>query len=133
MKIFVILLCFNLLTCCSDHEILDISYLKDNGYKEITCNSIERYQTEETNFVEVNKKLLNKKSFILARCFDKDSCLININFKKTKIVCQRYIVSRDKKYTVDYSHSDFKEFVDHRVLYLSVDDKDAKEFIERAN
>jgi len=133
MKRFLILLCVIFFACCSNQEILDISYLKDNGYEEITCNLIERYQTEETNFVEVNKKLLSEKSFILARCFDKDSCLININFEKIKIVCQRYIISRDKNHTVDYSHSDFKEFADHRVLYLSVDDKDAKEFIERAN
>ncbi len=119
--------------CCDDQEALDVDYLKDNGYKEITCSKVESYQTQDSSFIEINKKLTTKKTYLLARCFDKDSCLLNINFQSDKIVCQRYIVSRENEYKRDYTYSDFKEFVDHRVLYLSVDKEDEKEFIKRVN
>ena len=133
MKILIALLCSLSFIHCDNQEILDISFLKENGYKEITCNSVVKYNIQESRFVEINKKLAESKTYLLARCFDKDSCLININVQKNKIVCQRYIVSREDEYKRDYIKSDFKEFVDHRVLYLSVDDEDAKEFIERVN
>lgn len=119
--------------CCDNQEALDIDYLKDNGYKEITCSTVESYQTQDSNFIEINRKFSVRKTYLLARCFDKDSCLLNINLKSDKIVCQRYIMSREEEYKRDYTHSDFKEFVDHRVLYLSVDEQDEKEFIKRAN
>ena len=122
----------SLLLCCEENEALNINYLKENGYKEITCNTVERYQTQESEFVEVNKKFSKTKTYLIARCFDKDSCLLNIKLNSNKIVCQRYILSKEG-YKKDYSRNDFKEFVDHRVLYLSVDSKDVKEIIRRAN
>lgn len=133
MKKTSLLLCSMFFICCDNQNDLDIEYLKDNGYKEITCSSVESYQTEESSFIEVNKKLPNAETYLLARCFDKDSCLLNINLKSNKIVCQRYIVSREDEDKRDYMHSDYKEFVDHRVLYLSVGSKNEKEFINRVN
>ena len=133
MKKYLLLLLTTFFICCSDQEVLDIEYLKENGYKEITCSTVESYQTQDSSFVEINKKLYERRSYLLARCFDKDSCLLNINLKSDKIVCQRYIVSLEEKYKRDYVHSDFKEFVDHRVLYLSVNEEDEKEFIKRVN
>ena len=122
MKKFL-LLCSVFLICCVNEEVLDIEFLKDNGYKEITCQTVESYQTEESSFIEVNRKFDEHKDFILARCFDKDSCLLNLNFSSRKIVCQRYIISQENQDKRDYMHSDYREFVDHRVLYLSVDYK----------
>ena len=133
MKSIVLLLCVISFICCDNQEILDIEFLKENGYKEITCSSIESYKTKDSSFIEVNKKLPATESYLLARCFDKDSCLLNINLKSNKIVCQRYIVSREDEDKRDYIHSDYKEFVDHRVLYLSVGSKNEKEFINRVN
>ena len=123
MKKFL-LLCSVFLICCDNEEVLDIEFLKENGYKEITCQTVESYQTEESSFIEVNRKFDEHKDFILARCFDKDSCLLNLNFSSRKIVCQRYIISRENQDKRDYLHSDYREFVDHRVLYLSVDYKE---------
>lgn len=132
MKIVFMLIVTSLLLCCEEKETLNLSYLKENGYKEITCNVVERYQTQESEFVEVNKKFDERKTYLIARCFDKDSCLLNISLNSNKIVCQRYILSKED-YKKDYSRNDFKEFVDHRVLYLSVDEEDEKEIIRRAN
>ena len=123
MKKFL-LLCSVFLVCCDNEEVLDIEFLKDNGYKEITCRTVESYQSEESSFIEVNRKFDENKDFILARCFDKDSCLLNLNFSSRKIVCQRYIISRENQDKGDYLHSDYREYVDHRVLYLSVDYKE---------
>ena len=123
MKKFL-LLCSVFLICCDNEEVLDIEFLKDNGYKEITCQTVESYQTDESSFIEINRKFDEDKDFILARCFDKDSCLLNLNFSSSKIVCQRYIISRENQDKRDYLHSDYREFVDHRVLYLSVDYKE---------
>ena len=120
MKKFL-LLCSLFLICCDNQADLDIEFLKDNGYKEVTCQTIESYQTDESSFIEINRKFDQNKDFILARCFDKDSCLLNLNFSSRKIVCQRYIISRENQDKRDYTHSDYREFVDHRVLYLSVD------------
>ena len=132
MKIVLMLIVTSLLLCCEENETLNVNYLKENGYKEITCNTVERYQTQESEFVEVNKKFDERKTYLIARCFSKDSCLLNINLNSDKIVCQRYILSKED-YKKDYSRNDFKEFVDHRVLYLSVDSEDEKEIIRRAN
>ena len=118
---------------CSSKEVLDINYLKKSGYEEVTCRSVESYQTQDSSFIEINKKLIKRKSYLLARCFDKDSCLLNINLQSDKIVCQRYIISVEEEYKKGYAYNDFKEFADHRVLYLLVDDEDLKEFITRAN
>ena len=133
MKRYILLLCSVFFICCDNQEALDVEYLKDNGYKEITCSTVESYQTQYSSFIEINKKLDKRKTYLLARCFDKDSCLLNINLQSDKIVCQRYITGKDKEYKSNYMYSDFKEFVDHRVLYLSVDEQDEKEFIKRAN
>ena len=122
MKKFL-LLCSAFFICCEDAKSINIKYLKDNGYKEITCQTVESYQTEESSFIEINRKFDANKDFILARCFDKDSCLLNLNFSSKKIVCQRYIISRENQDKRDYLHNDYREFVDHRVLYLSVDYK----------
>ena len=116
-----LLLCAVFLICCDNQADLDIEFLKDNGYKEVTCQTIESYQTDESSFIEINRKFDQNKDFILARCFDKDSCLLNLNFSSRKIVCQRYIISRENQDKRDYTHKDYREFVDHRVLYLSVD------------
>tara|TARA_B100000212_G_C27289325_1_gene496565 strand:+ start:521 stop:919 length:399 start_codon:yes stop_codon:yes gene_type:complete len=132
MKIVFMLIVTSLLLCCEEKETLNVNYLKENGYKEITCNVVERYQTQESEFIEVNKKFDERKTYLIARCFDKDSCLLNINLNSNKIVCQRYIFSKED-YKKDYSRNDFKEFVDHRVLYLSVDEEDEKEIIRRVN
>jgi hypothetical protein len=120
MKKFL-LLCSVFLICCDNQADLDIEFLKDNGYKEVTCQTIESYQTDESSFIEINRKFDQNKDFILARCFDKDSCLLSLNFSSRKIVCQRYIISRENQDKRDYTHNDYREFVDHRVLYLSVD------------
>ena len=116
-------LCSVFLVCCDNKEVLDIEFLKDNGYKEITCQTVESYQTKESSFIEISRKFDEDKDFIIARCFDKDSCLLNLNFSSRKIVCQRYIISRANQDKRDYLHSDYREFVEHRVLYLSVDYK----------
>ena len=133
MKILVLLFCVLSFICCDNQEILDIKYLKENGYEEITCSYVESYQTNESSFIEVSKKLFNKETYILARCFDKDSCLLNIKLKSDKIVCQRYIVSKETEDKRDYMHNDYKEYVDHRVLYLSIGSKNEKEIIKRVN
>jgi hypothetical protein len=119
--------------CCDNQDLLDIEQLKNNGYIETTCSSIESYKTEFSSFIEVNKKLSHRKSYLIARCFDKDSCLINIKIETDKIVCQRYIISLEEEDKRDYMNSNYKEFFDHRVLYLSVDSKNAKKFINRVN
>ena len=118
---------------CSSKEVLDIDYLKKSGYEEVTCRSVESYQAQETNFIEINKKLSKRETYLLARCFDKDNCLLNINLQSDKIVCQRYIVSIEEEYKKDYEYNDFKEFADHLVLYILVDEESIKEFITRAN
>ena len=105
---------------CSENNI-NIDFLKKNGYKEVTCQTVESYETKENSFIEINMKLNYNKDFILARCFHKDSCLLNLNFRSKKIVCQRYIISRLNQDKRDYLHSDYKEFIDHRVLYLTLD------------
>ena len=133
MKILVLLFCVLSFICCDNQEILDIKYLKENGYEEITCSYVESYQTNESSFIEVSKKLFNKETYILARCFDKDSCLLNIKLKSDKIVCQRYIISKETEDKRDYMHNDYKEYVDHRVLYLSIGSKNEKEIIKRVN
>ena len=133
MKILVLLFCVISFICCDNQETLDIEYLKENGYEEITCSYVESYRTNESSFIEVSKKLFNKETYILARCFDKDSCLLNINFKSNKIVCQRYILSKESEDKRDYIHNDYKEYVDHRVLYLSIGSKNEKEIIKRVN
>tara|TARA_Y100000589_G_scaffold291528_1_gene295087 strand:+ start:177 stop:548 length:372 start_codon:yes stop_codon:yes gene_type:complete len=119
MKKFL-LLCSALFICCEDNASLNIEYLKDNGYKEITCKTVESYQTNDSSFIEINKKFKKDNDFIVARCFDKDSCLLNLNVRSSKIVCQRYIITKENQDKRDYIHSDYREFVDHRVLYLTV-------------
>lgn len=133
MNKLILLLLSILCVCCDNQDYLDIEHLKNSGYVEITCSSIESYQTESSSFIEVNKKFSHKKTYLIARCFDKDSCLVNINLETNKIVCQRYIVSLEEEDKRDYMNNNYKEFADHRVLYLSVDSKNSKEFINRVN
>tara|TARA_B100000886_G_C20350034_1_gene460455 strand:- start:274 stop:678 length:405 start_codon:yes stop_codon:yes gene_type:complete len=123
LKKFVLCLLSFILIGCDENNI-NIDFLKNNGYKEATCQTVESYQTEKNSFIEINKRFDKEKDFILARCFDKDSCLLNLKFKRKKIVCQRYIISRENQDKRDYLHSDYKEFVDHRVLYLYVEYND---------
>ena len=131
-KFLSVIFCI-LCVCCNNQDLLDIEHLKNSGYIETTCSSIESYQTETSSFIEVNRKFDNKKTYLVARCFDKDSCLISIKLETNKIVCQRYILSLEEEYKNDSMDSNYKEFTDHRVLYLSVDSKSAKEFINRVN
>ena len=62
MKKFL-LLCSAFFICCEDAESINIKYLKDNGYKEITCQTVESYQTEESSFIEINRKFDVNKDF----------------------------------------------------------------------
>ena len=118
-----LLLCCVFLICCDNEEDLDVDILKDNGYKEVVCQTVESYETEESSFIELSRKFDEDRDFILARCFGGDNCLFNLNFSSSKIVCQRYIISREDQDKRDYLHSDYREFVEHRVLYLPVDYK----------
>jgi len=132
MNRYLVLIFLVFLLCCKENEILNVDYLKENGYKEITCNTVEKHETKDSDFLEISKKLNERITYLIARCFAEDSCLLNIQLNSDKIVCQRYILSKEK-YKKDYTRSDFKEFVDHRVLYLSVNSEDEKEIIMRAN
>ena len=121
MKYFYVTLFLLLFTCCTEEEILDINSLKDSGYTEITCKDIDEYENQDTRFIEFNKKLLNKKSFLVARCFDEDSCLITMSIDKDKVICQRYFVDKSSEDKRDYLNGSYNEYVIHRVHYLSVE------------
>ena len=145
MKYFYITIFLLLFTCCSEHDILDISSLKDSGYTEIICEDIDEYESQDTRFIEFNKKFLNKSSFLVARCFDKDKCLITMSIEKDKVICQRYFVDKSGEDKRDYLNGNYKEnlihkinylsveYDNHRVLYLTVDKDSAKKFIEKGN
>ena len=62
MKILVLLFCAVSFICCDNQETLDIEYLKENGYEEITCSYVESYDTNESSFIEVSKKLFNEET-----------------------------------------------------------------------
>jgi|11_taG_2_1085331.scaffolds.fasta_scaffold25226_2 hypothetical protein len=132
-KVLLLIFSLSLLFSCDNEKVLDIIYLKESGYKEVTCDEVTRYKNKSSTVVEVNKNLHELKSYLVARCFDKDSCLLNLEIKRKKIVCQRYISSIVKDYKGDYVFKEFKEFIDHRVLYISVDKEYEKDFTKRVN
>ena len=145
MKYFYIALFLLLFICCDKEEVLDINSLKGSGYTEVICKDIDEYENQDTRFIEFNKKLLNKKSFLVARCFDENSCLITMSINKDKIVCQRYFVDKTEEDKRDYLNGSYNEYIIHKlhylsleydshsVLYLTVDKDSAKEFIERGS
>ena len=145
MKFFYIGLFLLLFSCCNEEETLDINHLKDSGYTEITCKDIDEYENQDTRFIEFNKKLLNKKSFLIARCFNEDSCLVTMSIDKDKVICQRYFVDKSEEDKRDYLNGSYKEHVihrvqylsveydNHRVLYLSIDKDDVSYFVNGVN
>ena len=145
MKYFYVMLFLLVFVSCDKEEVLDINSLKDSGYTEITCKDIDEYENQDTRFIEFNKKLLDKKSFLIARCFDENNCLITMSIDKDKVICQRYFVDKSEEDKRDYLNGSYKEYVVHRihylsveyenhsVLYLSVDEDSAKEFIKKGN
>ncbi len=145
MKYFYVMLFLLVFVCCDKEEVLDINSLKDSGYTEILCKDIDEYENQDTRFIEFNKKFLNKKSFLVARCFDENNCLITMSIDKDKVICQRYFVDKSEEDKRDYLNGSYKEYVVHRihylsveydnhsVLYLSVDEDSAKEFIKKGN
>ena len=86
MKYFYVMLFLLVFVCCDKEEVLYINSLKDSGYTEITCKDIDEYENQDTRFTEFNKKLLDKKSFLIARCFDENSCLITMSINKDKVI-----------------------------------------------
>ena len=133
MKKYLILFAVIFLLCCSEKEVLSIDVLKQNGYKEVSCKSIESYQDSNNSYIEINEKLQNKKSYILARCFDKESCLLNLTFDKDKIICQRYVIDKATEDKRDYLNDEYKEFLNHRVFYLVLNNDEKIELIKRVN
>lgn len=143
MKYFYVTLFLLLFSCCTEDDTLDINYLKDSGYAEISCKDIDEYESQDIRFIEFNKKLLNKKSFLIARCFDEDSCLITMSINKDKVICQRYFVDKTSEDKRDYLNGSYKdneinrvhylsvEYDSHRVLYLPVNKGSVKEFFSK--
>ena len=117
MRILAIVL-LSFVVSCGDN-LMSIERLKDDGYTEVFCDSINRKTKDSERFIEINKVFLEEKSFILARCFDNNSCIFDLHVKQKKVVCQRYFIDLYKDSKSNYVDTYFKEFVDHRVLYLS--------------
>ena len=103
-------------------ENIDISLLKNNGYIETSCNKVERYEENNLRFIEVNKPLESKRDFILARCFNNNSCIFDVMYDREKITCQRYILDfkKERQYLESFSNIEYREFLDHRVLYFLI-------------
>ena len=120
MKIFYLLILTSVLICC-DEEVLDVNSLKDSGYREIYCKDIEEYENKETRFIEFNKKLLDRKDFLVARCFDNNNCFISMFKNKDKVICQRYIIDKSVEDKRDYFSIDAEYFTIHRTQYLSAE------------
>ena len=116
-KLIVLLLSYNF--SCAESTNNNIDDLKKSGYVEITCNDIERYKNNGFNYIEINRDLEYKRDFILARCFEDNSCFFDMNYNKQKITCQRYFISDNIDYKIKYLDNSHKEFLSHRVLYFT--------------
>ena len=121
-KLVLLFTAFNI--SCNFDDKNDISILKSTGYIEITCNDIERYNSSEFSFIEINKTLLHSKDFVLARCFESNRCFFDMNYDKNKITCQRYFASKNSNIKIDYLDNMHKEFLSHRVLYFTINKED---------
>ena len=119
LSVFVLLF-----AACTNNETLNIQTLEDNGYKEIKCNNVISYTQNNESVIEVNSKLSETKSFLLARCFNKHACLMYVNVDTDSILCQRYIIDLNSQDKRDYLHSSYKEFDDHSVYYKLISKED---------
>ena len=121
-----------LLVSCGEEEI-SINALKNSGYKEANCKKVESFETVSASFIEVNEVLNITASFLIARCFSKQQCAIKFAIDKNRVTCQRYIVGKEWEDKRDYLDNRYKEFVDHEVLYLLINDENVEMIIERAH
>ena len=101
-----------------EKEVLDINSLKSSGYDEIYCKDIEEYESEDIRFIEFNKKFSNKNNFLIARCYDSNSCLIKMFKNRDKVTCQRYVIDKSIEDKRDYFSIDSDYFTIHRTQYL---------------
>ena len=132
MKYFLIILTAFLINCGEKH--ISFKSLKRSGYKEAKCKDIESFDSGEESLIELNKVLKDRESFVLARCFNEKNCVLSLVINKNRLTCQRYIVEKGLEDKRDYfDNNDFKEFDDHKVLYLVISDKNKEIFIKRAN
>ena len=99
-------------------EEINIKLLKSNGYVETSCNKVNRYELNDSSFIEINKGLEGNKNFVLARCFNDKSCIFNIEYETEKITCQRYIVNKKNQYSNGFLNVEHREYLEHRVLYF---------------
>ena len=117
MRILTIALLVFVISC--GDNLMSIEKLKADGYTEVFCDSISRKSNDNERFVEINKVFLENKSFILARCFNNSRCIFDLHLKQNKVVCQRYSIELYKDNNNNYVDTYSKEYIDHRVLYLS--------------
>ncbi len=112
-KFLLILLVFDLIGC---DENIRVDLLKSDGYIETSCTEVKRYDEENLRFLEINKDLSVEKDFILARCFNNNSCIFDVKYEEKTITCQRYILNKqERNFSLNIEH---KEYLDHRVLYF---------------
>ena len=105
-------------SCCSN-QIADYDQLKLEGYIEVACNTFDTYKKNRVSYIEFNKHFDYKYTFLIARCLDKVNCSFSIS-EEDKITCQRYSYDEEAEDKRDYLSSAFKEFNDHKVLYLEL-------------
>ena len=118
MRNLIILFLSTNLLCCSN-QIADYDQLKLEGYIEVTCNTFDTYKKNKASYIEFNKHFDYKYTFLIARCLDKVNCSFSIS-EEDKITCQRYSYDEEVEDKRDYLSSAFKEFDDHKVLYLEL-------------
>ena len=70
LKKFVLCL-LSFASICCDESNINIDFLKKNGYKEITCQTVESYQTEESSFIEINRGSITVRTLYLQGAFTK--------------------------------------------------------------
>jgi hypothetical protein len=105
-------------SCCSN-QIADYDQLKLEGYIEVACNTFDTYKKNRVSYIEFNKHFDYEYTFLIGRCLDKVNCSFSIS-KEDKITCQRYSYDEEAEDKRDYLSSAFKEFADHKVLYLEL-------------
>lgn len=127
-KVFSIIVIV-MLAACNENESLNIQTLESSGYKETKCNNVISYTQGSESVIEVNSKLPSEKSFLLARCFSKDTCFMYVSVDTDSILCQRYIIDLSNQDKRDYLHSSYKEFDDHSVYYKLISKDDLKNIL----
>lgn len=126
MKKVLSIIVISLLAACSENTTLNIQTLESSGYKETKCNNVISYTQDNESIIEVNSKLTSEKSFLLARCFNKNACLMYVSVDTDVILCQRYVIDLDNQDKRDYLHASYKEFDDHSVYYKLISKDDLK-------